>query len=428
MALVNLQTWTRITRIDLAHLAVAIGNVTLENLRLWPSTGEGREIKANSEKISRLLESTHDKKDIASQFDHLERIISLFEIIKENKFFRSHLSRKKYTSRYGQKITFDYAISESISKFVSFSNLNRPNQSGNHTAASTSYYSGVTQVDEGAIADLERLTPKQKNAPLQFEFSDGYLRLKPQISNAKTKKDEINVISARQSLNLDVQSLILTLNESNSDPRLIVALEEISQVIASNCDVIKLGFLSFTCDSLFVRFSEQLSDIASARFLALSTGLGMYVAQFSQWREFVENASESNVQDSDLDNAYDIGVEMIPALKNARDLVDPEVPKSIQLLLEATKNPKLSRNRALYGMIRTLENLFSVIFSEFAKTYAAASDGARTGLKHAATALVASSLLVIAAGAAAQLSPIAERTLKAKWMKQAAELVEKAIE
>jgi len=291
MAQVNLQTWTRVTRLDLAHLTVAIGNAALQNLRFWPATGEGREVKAKSESISRLLEFTHDKKDIASQMEHLEDVISLFQEISQNRFFQSHIGRKRYISRYGTKTNLETAISDYVLKFTSFIKTNKPKREAVSGGTHSPELGGSGSIDANTIAELERITPKQKNAPLQFEFLDGFLQLKRQSSNTKTRIDQKNSDLARHSLENDVKSLVTVLHESNSDQRLIAAVEEMASVISSDSDVIKLGFLSFTCDSLFVRFSEQLSDIASARFLALSTGLGLYVAQFSQWREFVENAA-----------------------------------------------------------------------------------------------------------------------------------------
>jgi hypothetical protein len=427
MAKVNLQTWTRVTRLDLSHLTVGIGNAALEVLHQWPSTGEGRDVKAKSEAISRMLEFTHDKGDVLAQIEHLEHVISLFLQINDNKFFKSHIAKKKYVLRSGKKLSLGQAISETVDKFSEFVVSNRPKRNPRVDVSGANNSLSTGEFDTDDIQILEKITPKQKNAPLQFEFVGGFLQIKGQGAQTSTQANKTNVSYAQIALSDDVKSLLKVLNDSNCDPRLLSAVEEISSVISSNADIIKLGFLSFTCDSLFVRFSNELSEIANARFLALSTGLGLYVSQFPQWREFVENAAEINFQDQDLESVSNIGTKLLPSLEEARDLVDPEVPKSIKLVMEAINNPKLSRKRAFYGAVRTLENLFATIFSEFAKIASSVAEGARVGVKHTTNILVASTLLLVAASSAAQLSPIAERALKAKWMKQAAELVEKAI-
>lgn len=416
------------TRLDLAHLAVGIGNAALEELARWPKTGEGRDVKAKSETISRLLEFTHDKVDIVAQFEHLENIIGIFHDISRNEFFDSYIKKKKYTSRSGDKSNFGDAISGCIKNFSTFSEINKPKRKKASQVSSPDGIAGENvEIDPEIIKGLDRITPTQKLAPLQFEFVDGYIQIRSQIAQTTTPADQPSASSAREALGHDSANLIKLLKETNCDPRLIEAVEELGSVISSNVDIIKLGFLSFTCDSLFVRFSHELSDIASAKFLALSTGLNLYVSQFSEWRKFVENAAETNIHDNDVQNVYSIGVNLMPTLEAAKDLVDPEVPKSIKLVLEALKNPKLSAKRAFFGAVRTLENLLATIFSEFAKLASSVSDGARAGAKHTVHILVASTLLLIAAGTATQLSPIAERALKARWMKQAAELVEKAI-
>lgn len=431
MRRMNLYTWTRITRLNLAHLSVGIGNAALEELSNWPKTGEGRLVKSESEKINRLLEFTHDKTDIIYQIEHLEKIVGIFQEISDNTFFKKHIAGKKYHDRLGGKTSFRSAVSDAISSFHEFSKANKPKRRKitveiqNPKAPNDPRFIEFNSED---VDKLQEITPKQKSAPLQFQFQDGVLKIKQQSATGNSSEDRENIGYARAALESDANDLMHVLLESNCDPRLIKTVEDIHKTISSSSDVIKLGLIRFTCDSLFTRYSDEIPDIASARFLSLTTGLGMYVAQFPEWQRFVENAAELPVAENDLQEVYRIGQSLLPNLRDAKDLVDPEVPRSLLLILEALQNPKLSSKRALFGAIRSLENLLATIFSEFAKLVGSVSEGARSGIKAGTSALIASSLLIMAATWASQLSPIAERTIKARWMKQAAELVQKALD
>ena len=174
-------------------------------------------------------------------------------------------------------------------------------------------------------------------------------------------------------------------------------------------------------------FADQLPDVAAARFLGFSMGIGLYVGQFPEWHRFIENAASANFEKSDMEVAYDVGRSLLPALRDAKGLVDPEVPKSIELILEALRNPKLSAKRALYGAVKTLENLLATVFKEVSGLLRAMSDGVQGGIKKAVVALVATGLLCAAAHTAVQLSPTAERVANANWLKTAGDIVKSAL-
>lgn len=69
------------------------------------------------------------------------------------------------------------------------------------------------------------------------------------------------------------KALLVALSESNCDPRLIEAVEEIQKIVVSGADVIRLGLVNFTCDHLFIRFAEEIPDVAAARFQGFSMGI-----------------------------------------------------------------------------------------------------------------------------------------------------------
>lgn len=409
--------------VDLQDLTNGLGNAALKAIKFWPQNGEGRNVKASAERMSLMLDATHDRSGLEFHIDHLESVVSELKALQANMFFQEHVASQFYVDRKGKKLRFGEAVTDRISGFDNFMSINRPPRKSSRLATAKVIVSlpAQKQTEEDFTSLLKDLTPGQQPGPLQFEFRNGLLRLKQQRASA-TNSDAKNVANARSALLADGTALLACLSETNCDPRLLSAVEEIQSILDSDTDIIRIGLMSLTCDHLFVRFSEELSEVAAARFAGFSMGINLYVGQFPEWHQFTENAARAEYTSDDIKRTYEIGKELLPELQ-ANSLVSPEVPHSIELILEALQNPKQSSQRVLFGVIRTLENLFAKIFSEIVATYVAAADGARSGLKKVVVVIVATSLLALAADGATKLSPTAERVLKTSWLKTAADLV-----
>ncbi|MCW1384419.1 hypothetical protein OLX02_16480 [Novosphingobium sp. KCTC 2891] len=382
-----------------------------------------------TEQITRLMDSTFDRRDIHHTFDNLEHAIELFKQVRDNTFFEGFISQVRYKDRHGREEIFSNALDSTINKSRNYIAANRPPKVAPSRASETVQSFGSASLpatNDDPWQRLDEITPAQQSGPLQFEFRSGVLYVKPQTSQAR-QLDLDSILKARASLGRDASELVATLQETNVDRRLIEVVSEVEQVITSGADVIRLGLINFTCEQLFSKFADQLPDVAAARFLGFSTGIGLYVGQFPEWHRFIENAASANFEKSDMEVAYDVGRSLLPALRDAKGLVDPEVPKSIELILEALRNPKLSAKRVLYGAVKTLENLLATVFKEVSGLLRATSDGVQGGIKKAATALVATGLLYAAAHTAVQLSPTAERVANANWLKMAGDIVKSAL-
>ena len=425
----NPQTWARLTRFDLAHLSNKIGNAALASLKFWPATGEGRQVKALTEEIMRVLDRTFDRTDLHHTFDNLEDAIKLFKTVQNNTFFENFIARTQYEDRKGRKELFSEALDSTIRNSRDYIAANRPLRVVSlHPSKKVEAPSATSTptTNDDPWERLDEITPSQQSGPLQFEFRSGVLYIKPQLSRA-LQENQGSISKAKASLGQDASELVSILRETNVDRRLVEVLTEVEQVIASGADVIRLGLINLTCEQLFSKFADQLPDVAAARLLGFSTGIGLYVGQFSEWHQFIENAAGASFNKSDVEIAYRVGRSLLPALRDAKGLVDPEVPKSVELILEALKDPKLFAKRALYGAVKTLENLLATVFKEVCALLRATSEGMQGGIKKAATAIIATGLLYAAAHTAIQLSPTAERVAKASWLKTAGDIVEKAL-
>jgi hypothetical protein len=419
MGSLNLQTWTRVARLDLQTLCVNIGNAALAQLKYWPESGEGRQVKEATEEIMILLDGTHSRRDILHSFGVLDQVMARLREIEANLFFQSYISEKTFVDRGGRETSYGRAVRDSVTSFDAVS-AHRPARAP--SAQSEGREAPPKQDRLGnEPKQLSEIVPPQQEAPLQFEVSGGKLRIRPQKLKPN-KSDLQNIRSAKLALEEGIERLIKSLSESNCDPRLLQAMGEVEQTVKAETDVIKLGIANLTCEYLFNEFAEELSAVAAAQFKGLHTAIGMYVSQFPQWHRFTENSASVEFTAQDINQIYRSGAKMLPELRAKNGLVDPEVPKSLELILEALKNPGKSRRRAVFGAIRTLENLFAKIFEEFGGLFQAASQGTRAGIKYVTTAASAA-LLGSAVLSASDVAPTFERVLDVKWLRHASDML-----
>lgn len=420
---INLQTWARLKRISLQELSIALGNRVVSVLGQWPRTGEGRQIKAATERITRLLDSAHDR-DVYHAFDSLDQALNELRLILTNPFFQRVLARKMHVSRLGARQSFGSLIEGHITDFDNFLAVHRPSKDeiSKIQAAPPPTFEDIDFSDR-----LLKIAPEQQIGPLQFEFCDGVLRIKH--DNAESDdRDRHNITSANNALISEGNYLIENLIASNCDQRLTETVQSIHEKVSTEIDIIHLGIANLACGQMVSRFEAELPEVVAARLEGYSVGVSLFVGQYPAWHRFVENAAAADYDLTDVRRIYEAGTALLPHLREASTIVNPEVPRSVEWVLEAISNPRRSSKRALFGAIRTLENLLARIFTEFANLLRSASAGANSGVKRGTSVIAAAGLLYAAANAAADLSPAAGRIAKANWLEQAAKLVKRGLE
>jgi hypothetical protein len=426
--MVNVHTWTRITRFDLQNLSISLGNAAMGELKNWPQNGDGRKVKDLTEQITRTLEATLDRRDLNYSFDIIEGVIERFRKIQENPFFQEFIARRIYRDRKGNTTTFEEALSAPLQKFTDFVTANRPPRPTTKTVKDDTSAEPPAKVqDQAELPQLADVVPAQKSAPLQFEVRNSRLYTKKQTAKADAQ-DRRNITSAKSALQHDANSVLEALRETNADPRLSSAVAEIRDIISTDSDIIRLGIVSLSCDSLVSKFNDQLPDIVSAKFEAFSASLSLFVGQFPEWQRFVENANSSiNISERDIEVIYTVSTSLVQHLRQDTELSDPQVPKSIELLIEAIKEPKRASKRAVFGVVRTLENLIGTIFTGFGGLLGSSYSGVKEGLKTSAKLTAIALLLGTAAQSASILSPSVAKLIKSNWLEQASKIVENGL-
>jgi hypothetical protein len=279
---------------------------------------------------------------------------------------------------------------------------------------------------ERAVMQLRNIVPGQKIAPVQFEVTRGRLQIAHQDAKSRAR-DLDNVNSARGVIIERGHILIQHLESTNCDRRLLETVEALQSKLVDQNDIIQLGIMNIGCEAVFDQFANELPDAIVGMLRAHSTNINLYVAQFPQWAQFTENAAVVELNEDDIRNAISTAGNIIERLVNTEEAVDPEVPKTIDMLKSLVENPRHASKRAAFALIRTIENLVSKIFdygsSFLDQTISRTSEKTSKAISN----IVMVSLLALAVESATSMSSVAGKLGDTAWMARAAEIVKEQL-
>jgi len=418
MTVNKIETWRRLTRLELQQLCSELSAAALATINDWPASGEGRAIKATCEWVTRELEHTNAK-NVSTGIRRIDEVVARFRGAMDNEFYREKIATRKLRSGKWKGQDLGAVVDATLSNVSSYIAENGPLIVERELAAAAE--------PPAKIDELQRITPAQQIGPVQFEMVEGRLRVRRQEAHIADRND-VGAEEARLQLVADANWLIENLNQSNIDRRSVAIIQDIGDQLTSSQNVIRVGIANVACEQLIPRIEEELPAPIISRLHSFNVGVMLYVSQFSDWHTFVDNAAERDVRVGDAKRAYQVGTRLVSELKANEDLADPEVPRSLELLLEAVTQPERAGKRAVFALIRTIENLIAKVFSEFGGLLNAATDGLKDGLKKAVTIGVAVTALGMMATAATNIAPAAKHVLKTDWLKKAGEIVSKSLD
>lgn len=405
----NLETWRRITRIMLLDLTRELGDAAMATLPQWPSTGEGRQLKQACEYANRALFLTNTLR-LKAGMAAIEVVVDELQKATETTYFAKHIANRRIKSGRWKGEQIGQVVEAALPPTATFIR---------------EHASEVRRLTENAEAAITRddllatTVPEQQIGPLQFIVRDGVLRLARQ-EDLVGDRNPVGAEEARVQLASDAAWLVENLSQANVDRRVVEIMQDMATNLSVSSNVVRVGIINVACENLVGLVVDELPSPVAAKWTSFSFGVSLYVSQFSEWHTFVENAAAVEVSATDAKRAVAVGQKLVTSLQDADGLVEPEVPGSLKLLLEAMTAPGRSSKRLLYAVVRTIENLIAAVFREAKLTVAAGLDGARAGVKKGAGV---ATLAVIAAAAATQIAPSAKHVLKTDWMKHAAEVV-----
>lgn len=419
MAVVNWQTWTRLQRLKLQGVAGDLSNAAMSAFNQWPTTGEGRSVKAASEKMLRLLARANATSDLPETVRVLNEAVAELEHVTQNDFFHKTLASTLIPAPLGHRIMLGERVHSVIVEHRNF-------LSENDLPRSTHRHEDVPIRNPPAPRDkFAGTVPGQKTGPVRFTFED-QLTLAIQPAQAKPASRE-NATSARLALIELGDDLVSDFSMANYDRRLLRSIERVQQKLKNGADIIQTGIASMACTNITTSLQHELSDALTAQIDTYNVGVSLYIGQFSEWSSFVEDAQATEFSTADAERVISTSKVLASNLREQSDLVDPEVPKTIELIVEAMGNPRKSTQRAFFAAVRTVENIASVVLRKLGGLVDAAWTGVTDGTKDAMKTASKIALLAAVATAAASLSPATDGVVGASWLRKAGKMTTEAI-
>ncbi|MGB9366236.1 MAG: hypothetical protein WCE79_09515 [Xanthobacteraceae bacterium] len=277
------------------------------------------------------------------------------------------------------------------------------------------------------LFELRSIVPKQKIAPAQFEVKESRVVIARRTS-PHDEDDKNNIASAKAELQRNNQRIIQELERSNCDRRLLENVQELQKLLNDDTDAIKIGLANLGCEVMSAAFEHELPTAVASMLKSHTRGVNLFVGQFPEWNKFLENAASVHIEASDVGAIKTASDTVIAELRGRPDLIDPEVPRTLSHLNELLRTPSAAGKRAAFAVLRSVENLISVIYTfgaEFAEKLASKTvDHAST----VASKLLVRSLLALALAGAASIGPFAGKVSEMKWLQTASEIVKKQIQ
>jgi hypothetical protein len=278
------------------------------------------------------------------------------------------------------------------------------------------------------VEQLQTLLPVgQSVAPLQFQIVGGRLSLKRQ-KNSAVEDDIPNIEEARNQLENDGSRILGYLDQSNCDRRIIESVQDLQHQLKSGKDIVRLGLTSIGCDILCDRMAQEIPDAVSALLKAHTVGLSMYVAQFPEWQRFSSQASQVNLESTDVEALKMASETIISRLRAAPDSADPEVVSALSSIKRVIEAAGGSVKKATYALWKSIENLAIIIF-QYGNTIARkTAENVADDLASAASKVIVGTLMATALAGIAYLTPISANLPGGAWLGKAAEIVKKQVE
>ncbi len=398
-------------RLEVRGLASEVGNAALALQTQWPNNGEGRKIKETSELILRLTGDAQTVGKIDEAFKQLMSSILALDSLKRLRFFNQHIGdRQLKSARHGTEL-----FSDAINRL----SVEVPRGIAQYNEQLTSE---KNQKNGSPATRLRSITQPQKPGPLEYQVRRDAFAIKHRASVAPDA-DKANVGSARTVLLDQGRGLLLAFEQSNQDPRVTAMMREAVERLEGQHDTIALGMANIGVQSLIGVLANELPDPVIAQLRTFCVGVGMYLGQFPEWTRYAENAAMADFTSDDVDTVHAAGLELVASLRQAAPVVDDEIPRTLRWMLEAMRNPGKTSMRAVFGVIRSMENLVSIVVSTLGGWLGASNDGIKQGLTTGAKAAASIALLTAVAHLAISIAPATAGIVQTAWLVEAGKIV-----
>lgn len=273
---------------------------------------------------------------------------------------------------------------------------------------------------------LRTLAPTQRLAPVWFDVVNGRIVIIDQPASAGLD-DNTPLQETHDFLMGESEKVLSELQGSNCDRRLVDNFRQLTEQLRVNDNPIKLGAMNITSSFMTIQFKDELPDAVFAAMSGVTQNISMYVAQFPEWVTFSENAAAAEIDGDVVSQIRESAEKLASDLESAPDLADPEVPRTIRLLEEAATSPQIAGKRAIFALVRTLENLVSAVARFGGEIISDTASETKRRVSKTIGAGIAVALFAATINGASALLPAAERLSELAWLRPALEIMQKEI-
>jgi len=394
----------------------------MANLKHWPLTGEGRELKAASERSLKVLSGLSDK-PVADAFALLSQIIADLLSAASSPFFEERIASRKIKEGPRKGGDLGPSLRTYIVGAQDFIDKVTPHLPERAVPSLDEF--PTTNAFEPELRSLAGLTFDQRPGPLQYQVTNGILKVRSQRSshprNSKSTEE------AREHLVEEADKVLVALRQSNVDQRSLAIVDDMRTHLVSKSDIVRIGIANIALEGVLESLHEAASGPVSARIHSFYVGVKLYLGQFDEWHSFVDNVVDTDVTPEATRDAKSVAQDLARQLRANPGLADPDVPLSIELLLEAFRSPRTSAKRLTFALVRSIENICASIFADALEIKKKAVEGAASGTKRSVGLIVGAGLLTIGVTAATAISPTAAKVMDTNWLQSAAKSLMKEI-
>lgn len=273
----------------------------------------------------------------------------------------------------------------------------------------------------------EVIPSRQRAAPVFFDIVGGRIDVVTPPAQPLSKDLE-NIEAARNALVESGRNIVEALESSNCDHRIIESVRDLQSKLEIRNGVISLGLTNISVERICRGAAAEIPDAILGAIEGHIAGIGMYVAQFTEWQRFSENAAEVNLDISDIISIRNATQAAIEKISENESISTDAVPQTLKKINDFISDPKAASKKAAFAVLRTIENMMAKIFEYGSdlvdKTIIKSIDGLSTG----ASKLIVASMLAIAIAVISNLGAVTAKIPEASWMRSAYEIVVRKID
>jgi hypothetical protein len=206
------------------------------------------------------------------------------------------------------------------------------------------------------------------------------------------------------------ERVLADLRNSNCPPRLIDSFSQVQTRLSWKRNIVQVGMEAQSCMQLLAFSSEELSSTQFGLVKAHLVGVANYLAQFPDWRLFMENAAEAHVDRESVRELVATARVLASHFKENSDQASPAVPAALENVAAHVAEMKNPDGRSILALGRTLENVWSLLAAQLLEI--------KNEVVKEARKAIAKAVLAVIVGSCTAFSVVIAKLPGAEWIER----------